>query len=292
MKILILGGNGLLGQTLFFYLKKNTDYEVFATIRNGKCIDNLISKELKKSFFENIDLYYPGKIEEIILKLKPDYIINCAGVLTVKDFNQTMSAIKINSELPHTLSHLSNKYKFKLIHFSTDGVFDGHKGNYSEEDQVIINDKYGMTKFLGEVVANQALTIRTSIIGHNNYLNKGLVNWFLNSKLTVNGFSDYIYSGLTTVELSKIIVKFILPSNKASGLYHLGSPPISKYDLLLLISKIYNKKTKIIPINKPKINRVLKTNRFIDDFGYQQTSWEKMILNMKKDNKENIRFFK
>lgn len=292
MKILILGGNGLLGQTLFFYLNKNTDYNIYATVRDKKYINKFVSAKFQKKYLSNIDLSNSIKIEDVISKTNPDIIINCAAVLIANNYYETQLAIKINTQLPHLLCRLSSKYKYKLIHISTDGVFDGSQGNYSEDDKVIINDKYGMTKYLGEVVDNNAITIRTSIIGHHYYQNKGLVNWFLNANKSVSGYARYIYSGLPTVELSRIIVKFILPNNDINGLFHIASKPISKFELLQLISEVYNKKIKIVSLKDPQVNRTLNSTKFIKFTEYTQLSWIEMILEMKKDYNENIKFFK
>jgi dTDP-4-dehydrorhamnose reductase len=288
VKILIIGGNGLLGQTLFFYLYKHTEYHIFATIREPEKIDKINSTTIRKKYFCNINLYNNKDIEKVLVDVKPDILINCSGVLDIANNHEILSAIKINTNLPHLLCALAHKYNFRLIHISTDGVFDGSKGNYSEQDKVKISDIYGMSKYLGEVVGQNILTIRTSIIGHNYYKNKGIVDWLLNANKSVNGYTKYIYSGLPAVELSRIIVKYIFPNEKINGLYHIASLPISKFEILKIISTLYNKPIKILRKSDKKINRSLNCSKFSKVTGYKPHAWDKLIYSMKTDYEENI----
>ena len=223
----------------------------------------------------------------------PNVVINCTGILKIKNSEDFLNAIKINSILPIKLSLLAKSYGFRLIHFSTDGVFDGSKGNYYEQDEINLLDSYGQTKYLGEVIENEAFTIRTSIIGHQYYTEEGLVNWFLNSKDSVNGYSNYIYSGLPAVEIARIIDEFILPNIDLNGLYHISSNPMSKFDILNLMASIYGKKIEIIPLPNPKIDRSLNDSKFRNDSGYKPKSWDNLIIEMKNDFQENLsKYFK
>lgn len=175
-----------------------------------------------------------NELEEIIKSVKPDYIINCIGIIKQSHLaNNYLEALSVNALLPHKLEKLASVNNAKLIHISTDCVFNGKGGNYLETSFSDADDLYGRSKFLGEVNYGCGITLRTSIIGKelpgNNY---GLVNWFFNQHNKINGFTRAIFSGLTTVELSKVILDIVIPQNLVAGLYQVASNPISKYELL------------------------------------------------------------
>jgi dTDP-4-dehydrorhamnose reductase len=192
----------------------------------------------------------------------------------------------MNAYLPHQLELISKDFGFKLIHFSTDCVFSGKRGYYAECDIPDPIDVYGKSKLLGEVTGKNSLTIRTSIIGHGLEKNKSLIDWFLSQKDYVEGYQNAFFSGLPTVEIAEILNNNIFPNLHLNGLYHLGSNPINKYDLLNIVSEFYKKKIKIIKNTDFKINRVLLSARFIKDFGYVQKDWPSLIKNMHKNFKD------
>ena len=170
-----------------------------------------------------------------------------------------------------------------MIHISTDGVFDGKQGMYTEQDAVRIWDVYGMTKYLGEVREPPCLTLRTSIIGHELGGRNGLVEWFLRQNGIVRGFTKAIYSGFPTVELARIISDYIVPFENLSGLYHISSPPISKFELLRLIAQQYGKKIEIQPCGDVILDRSLDSSAFRARTGYFPPSWADMIHAMYAD---------
>ena len=233
MKVLILGSSGLLGNTLKKFLKEKKIKPYF------------ISK--KKSFNHNFylkDFKNIKKLEKIIKKINPKYIINCIGVThhhkTYDNKNETKS---INSILPLFLSKFCLKHKIYFVHISTDCVFSGKTGNYSEKSQKNPLDYYGLTKIKGEVKNSYSATIRTSFIGPEVKTKNQLFNWFLGQKNEVKGFDKAFFSGLTSLELSKIIYTYFLKTHFLYNLIlNIGGPKISKYKLLLLISKIFKKK--------------------------------------------------
>ena len=280
-KILVLGINGLLGNRVFFNLSKNKKLNVFGTLRKRK--NNYFKKKVYKLL--KLDLNKFENIIKIVKKIKPHYIINCIGI-TNKKINKLnySEIIKINSLFPHYLDELSIKYNFKLIHISTDCVFAGNKNFYTENDICDVKDIYGISKFTGEIKGSKSTTFRTSIIGHELHEKNGLVEWFL-SKKKVFGFHNVIYSGLTTNELSKIIEKCIFKYN-LKGLYQISSDPISKFDLLNLINKIYNKKIIIKKNISVKKKLILKSTKFKRKTNIKVSSWMKQIINMKKENEE------
>ena len=167
-----------------------------------------------------------------------------------------------------------------MIHFSTDCVFSGSKGNYKENDLADAHDLYGRSKFLGEVYYSNTLTLRTSVIGHEIESGHNLLNWFLKQNKPVTGFKNAIFSGLTTLQIAKILHRFIIPNKRIEGLYHLSGKKINKYDLLKLIKKVYQKDIKINTNHNMIIDRSLNSNALQKITGYKPTSWFKNIKEM------------
>ena len=223
----------------------------------------------------------------LLKELKPDYIINCIGVVKQSSFAKNhLESIAINSLLPHQLEEIGNRNNSKLIHISTDCVFDGDKGNYSEVDLSNATDLYGKSKYLGEVDYGSGLTIRTSIIGHEITSDThGLVEWFLAQNEDVRGFTKAIFSGLTTLELTNVILDVIIPANLSPGLYQVGSEPINKFELLNLVAKVYQRKIEIIPFDDFQIDRSLNSRTFDSLTGYKCPVWKQLIEEMHQDFK-------
>jgi len=282
-KILILGVSGMLGFTLFDYFSKNKDYSVFGTVRNiakKKLVEKYSNNNSSISVFNNFAS--DCNIKELYIKYKPDIVINCIGIIKQSSYiSDAYECININSLFPHRLAKVNNKFKAKLILISTDCVFSGNNGMYSENDFADAADIYGKSKLLGEVSNNPyVLTIRTSIIGHELQGCNSLLNWFLNQKNKVNGFSNAYFSGFTTLELAKIFESTIFTNNNISGLFHISSDPINKYNLLMKISKVYNKKIIINKDDSLKINRSLNGELFKEKTGYKSKPWDSMIREM------------
>ena len=278
--ILVLGSSGMLGSAIFKYLLKDPKLFVHGVSRSKLDIfekaynKNIIVKDLSKN-----------NIELIIKKIKPEFIINCIGVINHKiNKNNFKDVIYTNSMIPHILAEFCIKKKITLIHFSTDCVFNGTKGNYKEYDYSDCYDFYGKTKFIGEPNNNKTIVIRTSIIGHELNSKFGLLEWFLSQKKYVKGFKNFFFSGLPTVEIAEILYKYILKNKKIkNGLYHLGSKKISKLNLLKIIKKIYNKKDVIInPCYKPIVNKTLNSDCFKKITNYHCPSWKDLIIKMYK----------
>jgi dTDP-4-dehydrorhamnose reductase len=280
--VLILGITGMLGQTLFKVLSKDKGLEVFGTARNKSAKDlfpiSLVKKIITDVHAENLD-----SLANLLSSIKPDVIINCIGVVKQRmSGNNVLDTIPINTLMPHQLANLTKKIKARLIHISTDCVFLGDKGNYKESNIPDSTDLYGQSKFLGEVKnLRHVLTIRTSIIGHELQSNHGLLEWFLSQNKSAPCYSNAIFSGSTTKELSCIIRDLILPNSDLWGLYHIGSEPISKYDLLNLIAKIYDKKIKVIEQPVPALDRSLNCDKFIQKTQYRIKDWKTLISQMR-----------
>ena len=280
MKILILGATGMLGNSMFRFLSTDKNLDIYATSRSSSA-RSYFSKELGDKIIPNVDVENQDSLVEVLNKVKPNVVINCIGLVKqLADANDPLKALPINSLLPHRLAGLCELVGSRLIHISTDCVFSGKKGNYKESDLPDCYDLYGRSKFLGEVDYPHAITLRTSIIGHELSGNRSLTNWFLSSEGSVKGFEKAIYSGFPTVELARIIKDFVLPNKELHGLYHVASKPINKLELLKLIAEIYNKKIDIIPSDELIIDRSLDSTRFNGITGYNPPEWRELVKRM------------
>lgn len=286
MRVLILGVTGMLGNAMFKTLSSEKLFNVFGTVRDASSIKHFPS-ELSASLISNTDADSHDSLIKAFLHAKPDVVINCIGLvkqLAVAD--DPLQAIPINTLLPNRLESLSELVGARFIHISTDCVFSGKKGNYLESDSPDAEDLYGRTKLLGEVSGRNAITLRTSIIGHELTGNRSLVNWFLSQEGSVTGFRKAIFSGLPTNELARIVRDIVIPKNDLSGLYHVSSGAINKFNLLTLIAEVYGKEIKIIPSDEFVIDRSLNSQLFTKDFGYVAPEWPELIEQMYKFNME------
>ncbi|WP_341791067.1 SDR family oxidoreductase [Rickettsia endosymbiont of Gonocerus acuteangulatus] len=280
MKILILGATGMLGNSMFRFLSTDKNLDVYATSRSSSA-RSYFSKDLADKIVSNVEVENHDSLVEVLNKVKPNVVINCIGLVKqLADANDPLKALPINSLLPHRLAGLCELVVSRLIHISTDCVFSGKKGNYKESDFPDCYDLYGRSKFLGEVNYPHAITLRTSIIGHELSGNRSLTNWFLSSKGSVKGFEKAIYSGFPTVELARIIKDFVLPNKELHGLYHVASKPINKLELLKLVAEIYGKKIEIIPSDELVIDRSLDATRFNEVTGYSPPDWRELVKRM------------
>ena len=280
MKILVLGACGMLGNTLIRYGNSLKDFDIEFTIKNSK------SQELCKKIFKKEAKYIFNAFEEkdlitILNDYKPDACINCIGVIKQKkyDTNEIVS-IQINSLFPHYLNFYCQEYGVRLIHLSTDCVFSGLKGLYKETDIPDPLDIYGRSKLLGEIQSSNSITIRTSIIGHELLTQYGLLEWFLNSESSIKGYINTFFSGLSTLELSKIIFSQLILKKEISGILNVASKRINKYELLKLINFHYKLNRKI-HIDKDNIlDRSLENKKFIKCTNYVLPEWDQMISEM------------
>ena len=267
-KVLILGSTGLLGHQLFYYLKANSDYDIFnIAFRTKLQLDTVL-----------VDVRNVNKLIKHIKNFSPDYIVNCVGVLTKSSEIDPEYAIFINAYLPHKLVNIANQVNAKLIHISTDCVFSGKKGKpYLESDQKDGEGYYAKTKGLGEILSDKHLTLRTSVIGPELKNGISLFHWFMNQKDNIQGYKYSIWSGVTSFELAKAIHWAI--NNEISGLYHItNNTQISKYDLITLFKKYTKKEIEIIPVDGDEINKsFIDTRRLMN---YEIPSYDQMIFDM------------
>lgn len=280
MKILVLGASGMLGSAIFNILNENQNLKVLGTIRSNrskKSYNSIIAKKLIKVG----DITKLENLIKVFKQVKPKVVINCISLQKqLLKKQDPLIMIPTYSVLPHQLSKLCKKSRARLIQISTDGVFSGKKGKYKENDLKDSDNIYGISKYLGELTEEHTMTIRTSIIGHEINTKDGLVEWFLSQKNRCECFSNAIFSGFPTNVLAEIIRDFIIPNNKLQGVYHIASKPISKCELLTLISKEYNINIKLKKNNKIKINRSLNSDRFKAVTGYVSPKWRDLIKSM------------
>lgn len=280
MKVLILGGDGMLGSQAYKTLSKNFDVKV--TLRNP--IEFYSSLDLfddNNSYF-GIDAFNFDSIQSVFSRFQPQVLINAIGIVKQREESSDyISSITINSLLPHKLYELCFNNSCKFFHISTDCVFDGIDGNYHDDSFPNAKDLYGRSKLLGEVNSIGAYTLRTSIIGNELSRHKSLLDWFIsqNNKL-VKGFKNAVFSGFTTIELSHIIENLICNYSDEYGLYQVSSNPISKYDLLCLIKERYNLDIEIEPDFDFYCNRSLDSSIFKNKFNYNPPSWVEMIKDL------------
>jgi dTDP-4-dehydrorhamnose reductase len=211
----------------------------------------------------------------------PNIVVNCVGIVKqLTEVEHPSKVMSLNSLLPHRLAKLCAVAEARLIHFSTDCVFSGVRGMYNESDLADAADLYGRSKLKGEVNYRSAITLRTSIIGHELSSNRSLVGWFLAQEGSVKGFRRAVFSGLPTVEIARIIHQHLLPRPDIWGLYHLSADPISKFELLSLIAKVYSKKITIIPDDTLLVDRSLDSSCFRSATGFSPKSWIELIQTM------------
>lgn len=283
-RVLILGGAGMLGHTLFRSLSDHVDLEVFATVRSVQELSGWLPPDRMKKVRGNVDIHQMDSLVKVFAELKPDLVVNCIGIIKqAPEAQDPLTTITANALLPHRIALLCNAAGARMIHVSTDCVFDGAKGGYTESDFSNATDLYGRTKYLGEVACPHCITLRTSIIGHELKGNHGLVEWFLSQREKVRGFRKVIYSGFPTFELSRIISDYVIPYPEMTGLYNVSSKPISKYELLKLINVQYGKKIEIEPEDNFQLDRSLDSSLFRSLTGYNPPTWTELVHGMYKD---------
>ncbi len=272
----------MLGHTLLKYLTNKSNYDVYCTLRakNNKLTELFKSTE---KFYVGFSAKYIEKFDSLFKSLRPDFVINCIGVIKQVDSSKNVTKIlPINSIFPHQIAELCEIYNIRFIHVSTDCVFNGEKGSYKENDVPDAKDLYGISKFLGETYNYypDSLTIRTSIIGPELNTKNSLLGWFLAQEKKVLGYKNAIFSGLTTIELSRVIHKYLLCRNDLKGLYHISSNPINKYDLLKLLAFYYEKEIDINVDESIVIDRSLDSNKFKKVTGYIPPNWHVLLEEM------------
>lgn len=282
MRILVLGASGMLGNAMFRMMVQGGRHEVFGSARPAS-VKRFFVSEMADNIITGVDVENIDALARLFSQVRPEVVINCIGLVKqLAEADDPLSALPINALLPHRLARLCELVDARLVHISTDCVFSGRKGNYLETDEADAQDLYGRSKLIGEVDYPHAVTLRTSIIGHELYSAHSLIGWFLAQQGNVKGFTHAIFSGLPTCELARVIRDKVLPRTDLHGLYHVAAQPISKYDLLEIVNREYGKGLKIEPDCNLKIDRSLNASRFREVTGYVAPAWPDLIAQMRQ----------
>jgi dTDP-4-dehydrorhamnose reductase len=286
VRILVLGGAGMLGHKMFQVLRQRFP-ETYCSILGSR--DDELHKKItlfqQGNVVEHFDALNFQVVQDVLGKLKPDHVINCIGIIKQRpEAKDYILSITLNSLFPHRLAELCRSWGGRLIHISTDCVFSGKHGNYGEDDPSDAEDLYGKTKFLGEVQGDQALTLRTSIIGRELQHYQSLLEWFLSQDHgKVHGFKRAFFSGVTTNHLAEVVANLMENHPNLTGLYQVASSAISKYDLLCLLREAYRLDIEILPDEGLAIDRSLKVDRFRNAIGYRCPAWPELVRQLAND---------
>ncbi len=281
MRLLILGGGGMLGHKLWQMAAQR--FDAWATMRDAR--------DVPAGAIVDHEHLLPGvRAEEFETVLRafsaarPDVVVNCIGVVKQrKEAKDPITSLTVNSLFPHKLAALCAASGARLVHISTDCVFAGTSGSYRETDAPDATDLYGRSKQLGEVSGPGSVTLRTSIIGREITSSQGLVEWFLSQRGTAPGFTQAMFSGLTTQELSRVVLEVIASHPSLSGIYHVASAPIAKYDLLILLNDAFGRGLAIQPDESVRIDRSLDGTAFVAATGLRVPAWPDMIRELAAD---------
>jgi len=277
LRLLILGGSGMLGHQLWRGL--HAQHDTWVTLRRPVADFTAHNLFDEAKAIQVDDITDDTALDQVLGQAKPDAVINCVGLIKQHDeASDEALAMRVNAEFPHRLAKRCGETGARLIHFSTDCVFAGTRGNYTEDDPADATDLYGQSKHRGEVTGPQCVSLRTSVIGHELGTNLGLLDWFISQRSqTINGFKKAIYSGFTTLEMARIIERILTRHPRLSGLWHVASEPISKFDLLQLCREKLGWEGIIEPNDEFVCDRSLNADRFNQATGYTPPSWEAMI---------------
>jgi dTDP-4-dehydrorhamnose reductase len=278
--VLVLGASGMLGNAAFRLFAESPGFVTYGSMRSSTCLGHLPAA-LRPLVITGVDVENFDSLSLLLSIVRPQVVINCVGIVKqLEKAGDPLIALQINSLLPHRLVRICNLVGARLVHISTDCVFSGARGQYAETDVPDAQDLYGRTKLLGEVDYPNAVTLRTSIIGHELAGVHGLVGWFLAQQKSIKGYRRAVFSGLPTCELARVIRDFVLPQPELRGVYHLSAAPINKFDLLTLVGRIYGKDIEISADDTVRIDRTLDSSRFRANTGYMPEDWPKLVFRM------------
>ena len=284
MRVLIVGADGMLGNAVWRYFCGRPDYHTVGSIRSSGNAERLGPRSGQTLLFSG-DLLASNALEILIDNAQPDAVVNCAALTKlVRDGHDPLLTISANSLLPHRLYELCHARGARFIQVSTDCVFNGERGGYSEDDPCDATDLYGRTKVLGEITDKpDAVTLRTSIIGYEIASKRGLLEWFLAQEGQCKGFTNAYFSGVTTSLLARIIDEYVLSDPTLSGLFHIAGPRISKHDLLQKMAAAYGKAIEIVPDGALHIDRSLTAARFAQRTGFVAPGWDEMLADLARE---------
>lgn len=282
MRLLLLGGDGMLGHQLLRQLRAR--HEIYVTLRREWESYEPLGLFDERRTYSSMDVRSFDKLQEVVTACRPDAVVNAVGVIKQRaEATDVIQSLEVNALLPHRLAVICEIAGARLVHFSTDCVFSGRRGKYLETDVSDAEDLYGRTKYLGELSGQHCLTLRTSIIGQELAHKSGLLEWFLAQRGKVKGYTKAVFSGFTTLEMARIIDKILDSGVPLSGVYHVSSEPISKFDLLTMIRDALGLPVEIEPFHEFKCDRSLDSSRFRSATGYRPPAWKVMIEELAQD---------
>lgn len=277
MRVLILGGDGMLGHRLLLHLQD--EHEARVTLRRPLDAYEGYGLFDRENSCTEVDARDGERLLEVMAGFRPEAVVNAVGIVKQRESAKAaIPSLEINALLPHRLAAMCRAAGARLVHMSTDCVFSGRRGGYTEEDASDAEDLYGRTKFLGEVREPHCVTLRTSIIGLELSRKGGLIEWFLAQEGEIRGFTRAIYTGLTTAEMSRVIERVLLGHPDLSGVWQVASEPINKHDLLTRLKEILARDDiSIVADGRVEIDRSLSGTAFEESTGYHAPTWDAML---------------
>ena len=267
----------MLGHRLLMYLQDR--HETKVTLRRELAAYERYGLFTLENSYWSVEAKDTERFLEVMGDFHPEAVVNAVGIVKQRGTaKEAIPSLEINALLPHRLAVLCRAVGARLVHLSTDCVFSGRKGNYTEGDVADAEDLYGRTKLLGEVTDAGCITLRTSIIGLELSRRTGLIEWFLAQRGEIRGFTKAIYTGLTTAEMSHVIERVLVEHPHLSGVWQVASEPINKYDLLVRFSEVLGRDdVRIVPDDTVSIDRSLLPVAFERATGYSAPGWNEML---------------
>ena len=283
MRVLVLGGGGMLGHKLWQRLSETQ--ETWVTLRTGHNPWESLGLFDPARTLLGVDANDPESIDRALVRTTPDVVINCIGIIKQRaEAIEAVASLQINSLFPHQLAGQCRAAGARLVHISTDCVFSGRKGMYTETDVSEAEDMYGRTKYLGEVSGEGCLTLRTSLIGRELRDEYGLVEWFLSKRGgRVRGYRRAVFSGVTTETFARLLETILVEQPELSGVFHVASAPINKYDLLCLLRDAYGIAVEIDEDARVVVDRSLDGGRLAGATGLTIPDWPEMVAGLARD---------
>lgn len=287
MRVLVLGANGMLGHRVWSVCEER--FDTWGTVRPQSLAPTERWLADSGRVLMGVDATTDPALLRAFESVRPDVVVNCVGVVKQRpEAGDALISIAVNALLPHRLASLCSVAGARLIHISTDCVFSGRTGGYTEEDVPDAEDLYGRTKHLGEVRGPNALTLRTSIIGRELTRSTGLVEWFLSNRGgAVLGYRGARFSGVTTSVLARLIAELISDHPSLDGLYQVASTPIDKFELLGLLNEAFGADVEITPTDDVRVDRSLVGNRLRLAVGWEAPSWPDMVEQLAEQSRSN-----
>jgi dTDP-4-dehydrorhamnose reductase len=280
--LLVLGASGMLGNAMLRWFAQDPSFQVFGSVRNLGVLKELQQQAPQAQLVTGFDVETEDGLTRLFAQVRPEIVINCIGVVKqLAGADDPLIAIPINALLPHRLAGHCRRAGVRLVHISTDCVFSGERGGYQESDRPDALDLYGRSKLLGEVLADHVVTLRTSIVGHELASGHGLLGWFLVQSGSAPGFTRAISTAMPTVELARVIQRYVIPDISLHGVFHVGAEALSKQDLLSKVAHAYQLKTQLVPTAFPVIDRSLDCRLFEGRTGYRAPTWDQLAIQMR-----------